>query len=165
MTRSDTFDEFNFTEDTQKGKYLTFYVENEVYGIEIHYVTEIIGVQPFTEVPEFPPHFRGIINLRGRIVPVMDIRLRFKKDFREYDNRTCIVIIDTDSMSVGLIVDSVSEVITIEDEDIVPPPDLNSASPRYLKAIGKVDDSVKLLIDCERLLSDEDLVAVVDLVN
>lgn len=145
-------------EDTQKGKYLTFNLGSEVYGLDIKYVTEIIGVQAITEVPELPEYIRGIINLRGKIIPVMDVRLRFRKPYREYNDRTCIVVVDIMDISVGLIVDTVSEVITILDQDIVPPPDVNrGAGNRYIKGIGKVGSEVKLLLDCSRLLNDEDV--------
>lgn len=145
-------------EDTQKGKFLTFTIGNEAYGLEIKYVTEIIGVQEITEVPELPEYIRGIINLRGKIIPIMDVRLRFRKPFREYNDRTCIVVVDIKDVSVGLIVDAVSEVISIQDQDIVSPPDLNNGfNNRYIKGIGKVGNEVKLLLDCSKLLNDEDV--------
>jgi purine-binding chemotaxis protein CheW len=87
----------------------------------------------------------------------MDARLRFKKEVREYDDRTCIIVIDTDDISIGLIVDSVSEVIALRDEDIAPPPEINKGGHRYIKGIGKAGGSVKLLLDCQRLLADETL--------
>jgi purine-binding chemotaxis protein CheW len=136
-------------EDTQKGKFLTFSLGSEFYGLEIAYVTEIIGIQPITEIPELPDYVRGIINLRGKIVPVMDVRLRFKKPFREYNDRTCVIVIDIQDISVGLIVDSVSEVLTIAEENIVPPPDIKAAQNRYIKGIGKVEGDIKLLLDCD----------------
>jgi len=144
-------------EDTQKGKYLTFVVGNEVYGIEIRYVTEIIGIQAITEVPELPVYIKGIINLRGKIIPVMVVRLRFNKEPKEYNDRTCVVVVDIGEISIGLIVDSVSEVLDIPDEDIVPPPQVNKAQNRYIKAIGKVDNKVSLLLDCEKLLKDDEM--------
>lgn len=145
-------------EDTQKGKYLTFIIGNESYGIGIEFVTEIIGILPITEIPELPEYIRGIINLRGEIIPVMDIRLRFKKELKEYNERTCIVVIDISDSSVGLIVDSVAEVINIPEEDIVPPPSLYEGfANRYIKGIGKVGNEVKLLLECEKLLSTEEL--------
>ncbi|NLM79860.1 MAG: purine-binding chemotaxis protein CheW, partial [Clostridiales bacterium] len=100
-------------DDPQDGRYLTFSLDSECYGIEIKYVTEIIGIQPITEVPEMPEYIKGIINLRGRIIPVMDVRLRFKKPFREYDERTCIIVIEIRDIVLGLIIDRVSEVLTI----------------------------------------------------
>jgi len=144
-------------EDTQKGKYLTFVVGNEVYGIEIRYVTEIIGIQAITEVPELPVYIKGIINLRGKIIPVMDVRLRFNKEPKEYNDRTCVVVVDIGDISIGLIVDSVSEVLTIPDEDIVPPPQVNKVQNHYIKAIGKVDNKVSLLLDCEKLLNEDEI--------
>jgi len=145
-------------EDTQKGRFLTFLLGNETYGIEIKYVTEIIGIQTITEVPELPDYVKGIINLRGNIIPVMDVRLRFKKEPKEYNDRTCIIVIDINDVSIGLIVDSVSEVITIPEQDIVEPPKMgNGFNNRYIKNIGKVDDDVKLLLDCEKLLTEDEL--------
>lgn len=150
-------------EDTQRGRFLTFVLGNEVYGIEIMYVTEIIGIQMITEIPELPDYIKGIINLRGKIIPVMDVRLRFKKEFREYNDRTCIIVVDMKEISVGLIVDSVSEVLSIHEEDIIPPPELNKYGNRYIKAIGKVGNDVKLLLDCEKLLNDEEAKILYDL--
>lgn len=144
-------------EDTLKGKYLIFSMGSELYGMEIRYITEIIGIQPITEVPEMPEYVRGITNLRGKIIPVMDARLRFKKAVREYDGRTCIIVIDTNDISIGLIVDSVSEVLAIGDEDIAPPTDIYKGGHKYIKGIGKAGDSVKLLLDCQKLLTDEEM--------
>lgn len=145
-------------EDTQKGKFLTFVLGNEAYGIGIEFVTEIIGILPITEIPELPNYIMGIINLRGQIIPVMDVRLRFKKPFRQYNERTCIIVIDILDNSVGLIVDSVAEVLNISDEDIVLPPTSNTGfSNKYIKGIGKVGNEVKLLLECERLLSKDEL--------
>jgi purine-binding chemotaxis protein CheW len=145
-----------FEEDTQKGKFLTFAIGNEFYGLEICFVTEIIGIQPITEVPELPDYIKGIINLRGKIIPVMDVRLRFKKPFREYNDRTCVVVVDIRDVSVGLIVDSVCEVISIPDADIVLPPDVRNAQNKYIKGIGKVSGEIKLLLDCDRLLNEHE---------
>lgn len=145
------------TEDTQKGRFLTFILGEESYGIDIKYVTEIIGLQPVTEVPEMPDYIRGIINLRGKIIPVMDVRLRFKKPAKEYNDRTCVVVIDIGDISIGLIVDSVSEVLTIPDEEIVPPPEVNKMGNKYIKGIGKVGNEVKLLLDCNKLLNEEEV--------
>jgi purine-binding chemotaxis protein CheW len=144
-------------EDTQEDRFLTFSLGNESYGIEIRYVTEIIGIQPITEIPELPEYIKGIINLRGKIIPVMDIRLRFKKEPKDYNDRTCVIVVDIRDVSIGLIVDSVSEVITIPKQDIVEPPQMNKGyQNRYIKSIGKVGSEVKLLLDCEMLLDDSE---------
>jgi purine-binding chemotaxis protein CheW len=145
-------------EDTQKDRYLTFDIGKEAYGIEIINVTEIIGFQPITEVPDLPDYIKGIINLRGKIIPVMDVRLRFKKPPLEYNDRTCVIVVDIQNISVGLIVDAVAEVMDIPERDVVPPPQLNrDHQNKYIKAIGKVGNEVKLLIDCDKLLSDDEL--------
>lgn len=142
-------------EDTQKGKYLTFFIDNVTYAIEIKFVTEIIGIQPITEIPELPSYVKGIINLRGKIVPVMDVRLRFKKDQLEYSDRTCIIVVNVNDILLGLIVDNVSEVLKIHDENIVPPPESSTNSEGYIKAIGKVENKVNLILNCEKLISDD----------
>lgn len=145
-------------EDTLKGRYLIFTLDKETYGVEIKYVTEIIGIQTITEIPELPEYVKGIINLRGKIIPVMDVRLRFKKEPKEYNDRTCIIVLDIRDLTIGLIVDRVVEVLAIPDEDIVDPPKVNSGDHhnRFVKKIGKTGDEVKLLLDCEKLVAEDD---------
>lgn len=153
----DNVEKIEEEEDTQKGRFLTFALGNETYGIEIKYVTEIIGIQAITELPELSNYIKGIINLRGKIIPVMDVRLRFKKECKEYNDRTCIIVIDIDELSIGLIVDSVSEVLSIDEKDIVEPPQINKGyNNRYIKSIGKVGNDVKLLLDCEKMLTEDE---------
>ncbi|WP_054846980.1 chemotaxis protein CheW [Acetivibrio straminisolvens] len=157
VTQTEELEIIGQEEDTQKDKFLTFVLGKESYGIEIKNVTEIIGIQPITEVPELPDYIRGIVNLRGKIIPVVDMRLRFKKQFRDYNERTCIIVVNIRNASVGLIVDSVSEVIGIQEEDIVSPPDMNQGlSNKYIKGIAKVESEVKLLLDCNELLSKDE---------
>jgi purine-binding chemotaxis protein CheW len=157
QTRENTFE---MEEDTLKGRFLIFYIGQESYGIEIKYVTEIIGMEAITQItpmPELPDYMKGIINLRGKIIPIMDIRLRFKKEPVPYNERTCIVVVNIKDISIGLIIDSVSEVLSINDQDIVDPPRINSdINNRYIKKIGKVDNEVKLLLDCEKLLAEDE---------
>lgn len=147
-----------FEVDTQRGRFLTFSLGKEIFGIEIKYVTEIIGIQEITEVPELPHYIKGIINLRGKIIPVMDVRLRFKKEEREYNDRTCVIVIDVREISIGLIVDMVSEVLAIPEEEVVEPPQMkNIFNNRYIKKIGKSGDDTILLLDCEKLLTEDEL--------
>jgi purine-binding chemotaxis protein CheW len=156
--RDVTNEAIDSVEDTQKGRFLTFSVGKESYGIEIRYVKEIIGIQEITEIPELPNYIKGVINLRGTIIPVMDMRLRFKKQYREYNDRTCIVVIDISEIPIGLIVDNVSEVLTIGDENIIPPPNIkNGFHNHYVKSIGKVQSEIKLLLDCDKLLSYQEI--------
>jgi purine-binding chemotaxis protein CheW len=148
-------------EDTQKDKFLTFVIGQETYGIDILFVTEIVGLQPITILPEFPAYMKGIINLRGRIIPVMDVRLRFKQAAQDYNERTCIIIVNSGAINLGLIVDAVAEVLTIPERDIVAPPLLQGeAANRYIKAIGKVEDQVKLLLNCDELVTAETMDAL-----
>lgn len=148
-------------EDAQKGRYLTFSLEGEIFGLEIKYVTEIIGMQMITKMPEVPIYLKGIINLRGKIIPVVDVRLLFNKPEIAYDDRTCIVVVDIDSVLVGLIVDNVDEVLNIGDDLVAPPPSTKTGfENRFMKGIGKANGKVQLLLDCERLLKREDLQAI-----
>jgi purine-binding chemotaxis protein CheW len=144
-------------EDTQYGKYLTFLLGQEEYGIEVSYVTEIIGIQPITSVPEVLSYVKGIINLRGKIIPVIDVRLKFGKMEVEYNNRTCIIVVEIRGISTGLIVDNVAEVLDISDENIVPPPNNKTGfTSSFIKGIGKVGNGVKLLLDCNKLISEDE---------
>ncbi len=143
-------------EDTQSEKYLTFKLENEHYGIAIEYVTEIINMLTITQIPGLPDYIKGIINLRGKIVPVMDLRLKFNMNVIEYDDRTCIIVAMIDNMDIGFIVDSISEVLIIPDEDIVPPSEMSKESKKFINGISKVGGDIKLLLDCHKLLCWDD---------
>lgn len=145
-------------EDTQKDKYLTFIIDQEEYAIDIQYVMEIIGYQPITDIPEIAEYVQGIINLRGKVIPIIDVRLRFKKPFREYNDRTCIIVINIDGVDVGFIVDAVSEVLNIPAEKIVDPPARSTGfSNRYIKGIAKNKDKVQLILDCKKVLDYEEI--------
>ena len=145
-------------EDTQRGKFLAFQLGNEFFGVEIKYVTEIIGIQSITTVPEVPAYVKGIINLRGKIIPVIDMRIKFKKPQAEYDDRTCIIVIEINDISIGFIVDSVSEVLKIDDENIVPPPSYKTGEQnKYIKGISKIGSDVKLLLDCEMIITENEM--------
>lgn len=141
--------------DTMMEKYLTFSMGKELYGIEIRYITEIIGMQPITAVPEMPMYVKGITNLRGKIIPVMDARTRFGMMEKEYDDRTCIIVIETSTTTTGLIVDRVLEVMTINEDEIAPPPELGGSGNRFIKGFGKANGNVELLVDCQKLLAGD----------
>jgi purine-binding chemotaxis protein CheW len=142
--------------DTQKNQYLIFTLGPNCYGIDIKNVTEIIGIQKITKVPELPEYVQGIISLRGKIIPVIDVRMRFKIESIEYNDRTCIIIVDLGNVSVGLIVDGVADVLSFEDSEIVDTPGIDNEDNRFIKGVGKVGDEVKLLINCEKLLNDDE---------
>ena len=140
--------------DTQQGKHLTFIVNNETYGIDIKYVRQIIGVQKITPIPNQPQYLKGVINLRGEIVPIMDVSMRFDKDEIEFDDRTCIIVVDIEKSAVGLIVQRVSEVVVFNDEDISDPPEFNEeVNSRFIKGIGKIAEEVFILLNCDMLVS------------
>ncbi len=146
--------------DVQKGKYMTFKSGNEYFGLRIQYVNEIIQFQTITAIPETEDYIKGLINLRGKVIPVIDVRLRFKQKPFEYNDRTCIIVISVKSTVVGLIVEKIAEVVEIKEENILPPPTIgrgDKAHNKYVYGIGKVGDSVKLLLDPDKLLNDDDM--------
>lgn len=140
-------------EDTVKNKYLTFIIDNEVFGIEINHVIEIIPVPVITWIPENSESIKGIINLRGSIIPVIDVRIRFNKEKRDYDEFTCIIVIEYEDNHIGLIVDTVKEVIYIPEKFISAPPTAKlKYQNKFIKGIGKVDGDVELLLDLDKFL-------------
>lgn len=144
----------------EKGKYMTFKSGNEYFGLEIQYVNEIIQMQEITAIPETEDYIKGLINLRGKVIPVIDVRLRFKQEPLEYNDRTCIIVINVKNVLVGLIVEKIAEVVEIKDDNILPPPKIghgDKTQNKYVYGIGKVGSAVKLLLDPDKLLNDEDL--------
>lgn len=144
-------------EDTLASMFLTFRLGKEHYGIEVRYVTEIVGIQKITEVPDLPAFVKGVANLRGQVIPVIDMRLRFNMEPRPYDERTCIVVVNINSMQVGLIVDTISEVRNIEDKQISPAP---SNSPPYVQGMAKIGDLVVILLEGQRILREHEIAAL-----
>lgn len=155
--RKDINDDFDLeddeNEDTQEGKYLSFRIGGEVYGIEIRHVTEIVGIQKITEVPDMPQYMKGVINLRGNVIPVVDVRLRFHMQPRDYDDRTCVIVVNINEASIGLVVDAVKEVISILPDQISPAPSVSKGEvTRYIKGIGRFDGEVIILLAIDELL-------------
>ncbi len=146
-------------EDTQANKYLFFRIGKESYGIGIRFVIEIIELQAISEVPDMPRYVKGVINLRGKVIPIVDLRLRFDMEEREYDNRTCIIVTEVDGVLVGCLVDTVEEVMEIPEKAIEPPPNFRTTSgrDRYISGMGKAGDSIKILLDVEKIVKDESL--------
>ena len=144
--------------DERPLKVLTFTVGDSTYGIELELVTEIVGIQPITEVPEVPAAVKGIMNLRGRIVPVIDIRSKFGWEEAPYHDRTCIVILEVRDQVVGLIVEAVSEVVAIPRREILQPPGFHAnAQDSYIKGIVRIGDQIKMILDCNRLLDLDEM--------
>ncbi|MFZ5453037.1 MAG: chemotaxis protein CheW [Thermodesulfobacteriota bacterium] len=143
-------------------KYLTFTLADEDYGIGLLKVREIIGIMTITPMPHTPPYVKGVINLRGRIIPVVDLRQKFGLEWTEYTQRTCIIVVEVISRSgpiqIGVVVDFVSEVLPIQAADIEPPPSFgNGMHSRYLLGIGKAKGGVKILLDIDQVLAGEDV--------
>jgi purine-binding chemotaxis protein CheW len=140
--------------DEMRGRYLTFFIDNQVFGIPIADVIQIVGVQEITEVPEFPTYAKGIINLRGNIVPLIDMRIRFHKEELPYNDRTCVIVTNIGSRLIGLVVEAVDEVASISDEEISPPPVVSSDdTDSYITGLGLKDNKIIVLLDTQKILS------------
>lgn len=140
-----------------KKQFMTFRSSNEIYGISLDNVNEIIGLQQYTSVPETEDYIMGLINLRGKVIPVIDVRIRFGKEPLEYNDRTSVIVIQVKDTMIGLIVDGIEGVVDIREKDIMPPPsvsNLKTQAQKYVFGIGKVDSEVKLLLDPEKLIYD-----------
>lgn len=157
LEASEAIEEAASDEDASRDRFMTFRCGDEYYGIAITYVEEITTMQNITEVPEMEDYVKGLINLRGKIVPVIDVRLRFKKEPIPYNDRTCIMVITIKNSMIGLIIDTIAEVVKIEKDDIVPPANKNDKTgpDKFVYALGKVGSDVKLLIDPEKLIYDQ----------
>ncbi len=156
-------EEQNLQETTQivDNKFLTFKIGHEQYGLGIEYVIEIIEMIKITPMPEAEPYMKGVINLRGKVIPVMDIRLRFGMDERKADPRTCIIVVKVDDLEIGLIVDTVSEVVDIPQEHIEDPPKLQKQKEqRFVMGMGKIDDDVHILLDLQILVFTNSLLEI-----
>jgi len=151
------------------GKYLTFLLGNEEYAIQVLTVREIVKLQHITGVPETPVELKGVINLRGKVIPVVDLRLRFGLPEKEYSQRTCIIVVELGRAAagpMGIIVDEVSEVLTLQESDIQDTPDFGlGVETPYLLGMAKVRDSVKILLDIDEVLAASDLSALTALAN
>lgn len=156
----DTHSEVSEDGNNQQNKYLTFHLAGEDYGIEIRYVIEIVTLQKITTIVDMPDFIKGVINLRGKLIPVMDVRRRFMVEPRAYDDRTCIIVVHFNESPMGLLVDNVNEVTEIPKDQIEPPPRSNGAlASRYIQGMGKIGQEVKILLDVSRLLGDDSLEA------
>jgi len=149
----------------REGKYLTFSLDNEEYGIGILKIKEIIGMMPITPVPQTPAHVKGVINLRGKVIPVVDLRLKFGMDAMEYTDRTSIIVVEIAStpgtIQIGIVVDSVSEVLTIKGDEIEDTPTFDSTfNSDYILGMAKMDGGVRILLDIDRVLSAHELSAL-----
>ena len=148
--------------DARAGKYLTFHLGNEEFGVRVLMVREIMGLQEITAVPQTPDHVKGVINLRGKVIPVIDLRLKFGMPSAEYGQRTCIIVTQVKGehgkILMGVVVDGVSEVLNLTAAEIEDTPDFGgNAAGHYLLGMAKVKGKVKILLDIDQVLSCQDL--------
>ncbi|MFC1823387.1 chemotaxis protein CheW [Thermodesulfobacteriota bacterium] len=155
-------DEAVKTAGEREGKYLTFTLNNEEYGIGILKIKEIIGMMPITTVPQTPAFVKGVVNLRGKVIPVVDLRLRFGMDAMDYTDRTCIIVVEMEGQSssvmMGIVVDSVSEVLNIKGEEIEDTPTFGSElNTNYILGMAKMEGGVKILLDIDCVLNTAEI--------
>lgn len=146
----------------REGKYLTFVLDEEEYGIGILKIKEIIGMMPITTVPQTPAFVKGVINLRGKVIPIVDLRARFGMDTIDYNERTCIIVVEIEGpagmIMIGIVVDAVSEVLNIKAEDIEDTPTFGTKlNTDYILGMAKMEGGVKILLDIDRVLSEEEI--------
>lgn len=148
----------------QAGKYLTFALGKEEYGVEILMVMEIIGIMEITAVPQVPEYVKGVINLRGKVIPVISLRRKFGMEEIDYTEETCIIVIKLGEILIGIVIDKVQEVLDIEQENIEPPPSSGiTGNTDFILGIGKVGDTVKILLNIDKiLLEDEAILEEID---
>jgi purine-binding chemotaxis protein CheW len=148
--------------DSRAGKYLTFALGREEFAIQVLRVREIMGVQEITAVPQTPPYVKGVINLRGKVIPVVDLRLKFGLPEQEYTQRTCIIVVQVEhdgaTLLMGVVVDEVSEVLTLQSGEIEDTPDFGRgvATP-YILGMAKTKGKVKILLDINMVMSAQDM--------
>ena len=149
----------------REGKYLTFMLASEDYGIGILKIKEIIGMMPITSVPQTPSFVKGVVNLRGKVIPVVDLRLKFGMPAIDYTERTCIIVVEisgqTGAIKIGVVVDAVSEVLNIKGEDIENTPAFGtSVNIDYILGMAKMGGSVKILLDIDKVLNTQDIASL-----
>ena len=162
MAEAETMDQAVKAMVEREGKYLTFTLAEEEYGIGILKIKEIIGMMPITSVPQTPEFVKGVINLRGKVIPVIDLRLRFGMGEIDYTERTCIIVVEIDSQAgtvlIGIVVDSVSEVLNVKGDDIADTPTFGAnLNTEYILGMAKMEGGVKILLHIDQVLSAEEL--------
>jgi purine-binding chemotaxis protein CheW len=159
---AETIDQAVRVHGGREGKYLTFTLDEEEYGIGILKIKEIIGMMPITPVPQTPEYVKGVINLRGRVIPVVDLRLMFGMDTMDYTERTCIIVVEISgqagTVQIGIVVDSVSEVLTIKAEEIEDTPTFGTRlNTDYILGMAKKEEGVKILLNIDIVLTSESI--------
>jgi purine-binding chemotaxis protein CheW len=156
--------------ESRHGKYLTFHLNDEEFGIGVLKVREIMGIQDITAVPQTPGYIKGVINLRGKVIPVIDLRLKFGLPALDYTQRTCIVVVqvrgEAGPLMMGIVVDGVSEVLNLAAADIEDTPDFGTQiASDYILGMAKVKGQVKILLDIDRVLTSQELCGAASLLQ
>ncbi len=148
-------------ESSMENLYLTFHLGGEEYGLEIAYVIEIVGMQQITKIPNMPAYVKGVINLRGQVIPVIDVRTRFGLDFMDYNERTCAIVVKINELTIGMLVDAVDEVISIPETQMsLPQAVAASDSGRFVRGLGRVNKKVIILLELSRVFSETEIEAL-----
>lgn len=152
---------------TEDQKLLTFSLGEEVYGVSILKVKEIIGMLDITSVPRTPDFIKGVINLRGKIIPVMDLRIKFGMEEQSYDERTCIIVVEIELKGtqrlIGVVVDMVSEVVNVLSSEIEPPPEYGAkVEHNFILGIGKIKDKVVIILDINEIFQCEEVIKMLE---
>lgn len=146
-------------------RFLSFTLDNEVYCIEIMRVKELMGLSSITHLPQTPQYIKGVINLRGQIIPIIDMRIKFGLDFQEYNKRTSVIVVemeyDDDVMLMGLVVDSITEVIGIQEENIKKIPYINAKiKSEFIKGVANTQNGMEIVLDINKVLSEDEFVVL-----
>ncbi len=165
MSRAAVAESRDVRSHSREGKYLTFSMADEEYGIGILKVKEIIGIIAITGVPQTPPHVKGVVNLRGKVIPVIDLRLKFGLPPMDYTERTCIIVIeiakDNSHVLIGILVDSVSEVLNIKGADIEDTPNFGARlNTAFILGMAKAGGRIKILLDIDQVMSVDEIAAL-----
>jgi purine-binding chemotaxis protein CheW len=152
--------------ETDQEQFVTFALAGEEYGVDILKVQEIIGYKGFTKIPNVNECIQGVLNLRGAVVPVIDLRKKFKLEDKEFDKFTVIMIVEVQGKTMGLIVDAVSDVVSLNAEDVLPSPDFStSVNTEFLKGMGRKDEKFIILLNIDKVMSADELMEAEAVVN
>lgn len=141
--------------DGLSDRYLLFKVDDANYGLPLAMALEILTIQSITRLPRVADYVKGIVNLRGKVIPVLDVRSKLGLSERTYDDKTCIIVLDIHEMHVGLIVDMVSEVVSVSPEQIIPPPKTNGVSATYISSVSQLEDKIVLNLNCDEFFKND----------
>lgn len=154
------------TPQSKKERYLTFFLGDEQYGIAIERIKEIIAMMKITSVPKIPPYMRGVINLRGSIIPIIDTRLRFAMDSREADMHTAIIIVEVEKVNIGFIVDRVEEVASIDTINLSEPPKFGSQiDTDFISSVAQIEENVVMILDVLKLFEADEIINLAEIQN